>query len=307
MSAAASVRTRLSAAASVRRCLPATASARRRLSAALLAGAALLGTAAGGVALAGPASAASVAPAEDPTPSSGTPSSDASASASADPEDAPPPTEAGTSFRTATVIRPGQQATAPASTGDYLYWQFPADAEQGARVDAKVKLPDTEARHGDSTWQLDVYDGLRRRQACRYGTQTRTAATDAATVELSCTLRTVRAAAEPWSNDPLPGAYYVRLTAVRTASADTGLPVETAVTATTTDAGSAQAVDGSLGAPLVQGSAARPEPDGGWSSGWWSARWLWTAAGAVLAALAGIAGYAATRGRGRPSHLPPAV
>ncbi|WP_078888809.1 hypothetical protein [Streptomyces sclerotialus] len=287
--------------------MSAAASVRRRLSAALLAGAALLGTAAAGdLAFAGAAVAAPASPAEDPSPSSDA-SASASATASADPEDAPPPTEAGTSFRTATVIRPGQQATAPASTGDYLYWQFPADAGQRARVDATVDLPDADARHGDSTWQLDVYDGLRRRQPCRYGTQTRTAAADAATVKLSCTLRTVRAAAEPWSNDPLPGAYYVRLTAVRTASADAGLPVEAAVTATTTDAGSAQDVDGSLAAPLVQGSAARPEPDGGWSSGWWSARWLWTAAGAVLAALAGIAGYAVTRGRGRPSHLPPAV
>ncbi|WP_052866580.1 hypothetical protein [Streptomyces niger] len=285
--------------------MSAAASVRRRLSAVLLAGAALLGTAgAGQLALAPSAAAAPVAAAEDPTPST---DASASASASADPEDAPPPTEAGTSFRTATVIRPGQQATAPASTGDYLYWQFPADAGQGARVDATVDLPGADARHGDATWQLDVYDGLRRRQPCRYGTQTRTAAADAATVELSCTLRTVRANAEPWSNDPLPGAYYVRLTAVRTASADAGLPVKAAVTATTTDAGSAQDVDGSLAAPLVQGSAARPEPDGGWSSGWWSARWLWTAAGAVLAALAGIAGYAATRGRGRPSQLPPAV
>lgn len=270
----------------------------RRSLATLLAGAALLGvTGAAQLGLSVPAAAAPASAAEDPTPT-------ADASASTDPEDAPPPTEAGTSFRTATVIRPGQQATAQGSTGDYLYWQFPADAGQSARVSATVTLPDTEARHGDATWQLDVYDGLRRRQACRYGSQTRTVPADAATVKVSCTLRTVRANAEQWSNDPLPGAYYVRLTTVRTDSRDAGLPVQAAVTATVGDAGSAQAVDGSLAAPLVLGSEGL-EPDGGWSSGWWSARWLWTAAGAALAALAGVFGYRATRGRGRPSHLPP--
>jgi len=49
------------------------------------------------------------------------------------------------------------------------------------------------------------------------------------------------------------------------------------------------------------------EPDGGWASGWWSDRWVWTGIGAILAALAGIGGYALTRGSGRPSHVPPGV
>ncbi|MFJ6749318.1 MULTISPECIES: hypothetical protein [unclassified Streptomyces] len=271
----------------------------RLLTVAAVAGASLLGGA--GVALAG-----------SPAPSAGT-------STGADAEGAGP-TEAGTSFRTATAIKPDQPATAGASTGDYLYWVLPVDTGQRATVKAEVTLPEA-ARHGAATWQLDVYDGLRRRQACTYGAQTRAAAKDAASVELSCTLRTVRSWAEPWSNDPLPGSYYVRLTVVDLPQADLGLPVRAKVTAAVADAGGAQAVDGALAAPLVPGAAtaapqdgasppagqpaAAAEPDGGWSSGRWSDRWAWTAAGGVLAALAGIAGYRLTRGAGRPSRVPP--
>jgi hypothetical protein len=47
------------------------------------------------------------------------------------------------------------------------------------------------------------------------------------------------------------------------------------------------------------------EPEDGWASGWWSDRWVWTALGGVLAALAGVGGYALTRGSGRPSRVPP--
>ncbi|MGX7759642.1 hypothetical protein ACWQ06_13410 [Streptomyces angustmyceticus] len=277
----------------------------RTLTTAVLAGAALFGTA--GTALA-----------ESPSPSPSTGAGDAAAA----------PTEAGTSFRTATVIKPDQRATADASTGDYLYWVLPVDAGQRATVKAEVKLPQS-ARHGTATWQLDVYDGLRRRQDCQYGARTRTAAQDAGSVELSCTLRTVRAWSEPWANDPLPGGYYIRLTVADLPKDDLGLPVHAEVGATVADMGGAHAVDGTLGAPLVPGaSTAGPEddestapedeqsaapakpadliaPDGGWSSGGWSDRWLWTAAGGLLAALAGIAGYRFTRGSGRPSRVPP--
>ncbi|TXC98436.1 hypothetical protein [Streptomyces sp. ISID311] len=268
----------------------------RTLITAVLASAGLLGMA--GTALA-----------DTPSPS---PSGSAGAEAAA-------PTEAGTSFRTATAIRPGQPATASASTGDYLYWVLPVDAGQRATVKAKVTLPQA-ARHGAATWQLDVYDGLRRRQACTYGAQTRAADKDTGSVELSCTLRTVRAWAEPWANDPLPGSYYIRLTVVDLPKDDLGLPVHAEVDATTADTGGAQAVDGTLAAPLVPGAstatpqdtespAAQPaalsEPDGGWSSGWWSDRWIWTAVGGLLAALAGIAGYQLTRGSGRPARIPP--
>ncbi|MFD3620909.1 hypothetical protein ACFWWT_37900 [Streptomyces sp. NPDC058676] len=228
------------------------------------------------------------------------------------------PTEAGTSFRTATEIEQGQTATANGSAGDYLYWSFPADAGQRPTVKATVKLPET---HAAETWQIDVYDGLRRRQACQYGAQTRTAAADTASVELACVLRTVRAWSEPWANDPLPGTYYVRLTAVGLTTADLGLPVETELRVDSKDIGGSAAVDGSLAEPLVPGVAVTSEageddasgsavlssiePDDGWSSGWWSDRWVWTALGGVLAALAGVGGYSLTRGSGRPSRIPP--
>ncbi|WP_055714138.1 hypothetical protein [Streptomyces torulosus] len=244
----------------------------------------------------------------------------ADSSPSASPsENGDAPTEAGTSFRTAAEFEQGRTATASASTGDYLYWSFPADAGQRPTVKATVKLP--EAAESASTWQLDVYDGLRRRQACQYGAQTRTADAGAASVELSCTLRTVRAWSEPWSDDPLPGTYYVRLTTTRLATGDLGLPVGVEVRAESKDIGGAAAVDGSLARPLVPGIAVTSarddedssaeavlsslEPDDGWASGWWSDRWVWTALGAVLAALAGIGGYSLTRGSGRPTRTPP--
>ncbi|MFI0977140.1 hypothetical protein ACH4SP_08940 [Streptomyces sp. NPDC021093] len=272
----------------------------RVLTSALLAAAALFGTAAG----------ASADESPSPSPSAG--------------EETAAPTEAGTSFRTATAVRSGQLATAGASTGDYLYWVFPADAGQDATVRAKVVLPDAAQRHGAQTWQLDVYDGLRRRQACTYGSSTATAQKDAAEVALTCHLRTVRAWAEQSSNDPLPGSYYVRLTVTGLSDDDLGLPVKAEVQPAVVDAGGARAVDGALTAPLVPGATtedssekdgkgAKTEPkqasvaaapEGGWASGNWSSRWLWTAGGAVLAALAGVAGYAMTRGSGRPARVP---
>ncbi|WP_225825284.1 hypothetical protein [Streptomyces naphthomycinicus] len=229
------------------------------------------------------------------------------------------PTQAGTSFRTATEIEQGQQATASASAGDYLYWSFPADTGQRPTVKATVKLPDT---HAAQTWQLDVYDGLRRRQACQYGATTRAAEQGSSSVELACVLRTVRGWSEPWADDPLPGTYYVRLTVVDLGAADLGKPVGAEVRVDSKDIGGAAAVDGSLGKPLVPGIAVKADADkdgsktavlssfgsdDGWSSGWWSDRWVWTAIGGVLAALAGIGGYALTRGSGRPSGVPPGV
>lgn len=234
-------------------------------------------------------------------------------------DDGKAPTQAGTSFRTATEIEQGQQATASASTGDYLYWSFPADAGQRPTVKATVKLPQT---HGAQSWQIDVYDGLRRRQSCQYGAATRTAEQGASSVELACVLRTVRAWSEPWANDPLPGTYYVRLTVVNLAASDLGQPVSAEVRVDSKDIGGAAAVDGSLAEPLVPGVAVKSqakkddskaavlsslEPDDGWSSGWWSDRWVWTAVGGLLAALAGIGGYTLTRGSGRPSRVPPSV
>ncbi|MET8469144.1 hypothetical protein ABZY90_11865 [Streptomyces sp. NPDC006422] len=214
------------------------------------------------------------------------------------------PTEAGTSFRTAARMQQDQKATASASTGDYLYWSFPADAGQRPTVKATVELPDPQARHGAQTWRIDVYDGLRRRQPCQYGMQERAAEAAEARLELACTMRTVHASADAWSNDPLPGTYYVRLTATSLADADLGQPVTASMEAHSKDMGGAAAVDGSLSTPLVPGtttSAEQSAPTDGWASTWWTSRWLWTAAGAVLAALAGIGGYALTRGGGRPA------
>lgn len=159
------------------------------------------------------------------------------------------PTEAGTSFRTAQEVEQGRRATAGASTGDYLYWSFPADAGQRPTVKATVKLPDSAARPSGATWRIDVYDGLRRRQSCMYGTQSRAAAPDATSVDLSCTLRTVRAWSEQWANDPLPGTYYVRLTAATLTPSDQGLPVSAEVEVTSKEVGGSSAVDGSLAAP----------------------------------------------------------
>lgn len=246
----------------------------------------------------------------------------AAADSSPSPEasgDSAGPTRAGTSFRTATEVEQGQTATARASTGDYLYWSFPADAGQRPTVQATVKLPES---HAAETWQIDVYDGLRRRQACQYGAQTRKAAADTPSVELECVLRTVRAWSEPWANDPLPGTYYVRLTALRLSPADLGQAVDAELRVESKDMGGAAAVDGTLSEPLVPGIAARTasdpadddsptavladlEPEDGWTSGWWSDRWIWTAAGGALAALAGVAGYRLTRGSGRPRGVPP--
>ncbi|MFE1784828.1 hypothetical protein ACFW9F_20150 [Streptomyces sp. NPDC059506] len=271
---------------------------------------------------------------------------DGSPGPSAGAEEEAAPTEAGTTFRTATAIRQEQRATAAASLGDYLYWTFPAGAGQRPTVRATVTLPPAASRHGSSTWQLDLFDGLRRRQACASGDSTKRASADAESVTLSCTLRTVRPWSEAWSNDPLPGAYYLRLTAVDLPERDLGLPVGAEVEATARDAGGAQAHGGELTAPLLPVTraggivdpsgtgasapdadeaedadeaadgdeaedaagdgrapsqpAALAEPDGGWYGGWWSDRWAWTAAGGVLAALAGVAGHTLARGPRRP-------
>ncbi|MFJ1809252.1 MULTISPECIES: hypothetical protein [unclassified Streptomyces] len=259
----------------------------------------------------GPVLGLALGPAASPAAADSTPTASPS-------DDSSAPTEAGTSFRTATEIDQGRTATASGSAGDYLYWSFPADSGQRPTVKATVKLPET---HTTQTWQVDVYDGLRRRQACQYGAQTRTAAQGTASVELACVLRTVRAWSEPWADDPLPGTYYVRLTALGLKAADLGLPVSTELRVDSKDIGGAAAVDGSLAKPLVPGIAVEApeeegdssasavlssiEPDDGWASGWWSDRWVWTAIGAVLAALAGIGGYTLTRGSGRPRQVPP--
>lgn len=218
---------------------------------------------------------------------------------------------AGTSFLTAAPVTAGQPVRLDASTGDYLYWSFPGAAGDVTEIAATLRFPADAKRSGPSTWSIEVFDGLRRRQACTAGAQTPTAARDAAEVRLDCVLRRVRSWAEPWSGDPLPGTYYAKLSVVELPEADLGLPVEVDLLVGTTDGGSS-ADDGEMRAPLApparpgavltsadgSGAAASPAAvaDGG-TFDWvpaFSARWLWTTIGGVLAAVAGVFGFSLT-------------
>ncbi|KXK61148.1 peptidase [Micromonospora rosaria] len=246
----------------------------------------------GGAALAAAGLALLIAPAPaqaDPTPSPG----------------ATPVTRAGTSFLTATGIAAGQPVRVDAATGDYLYWSFPGSAGERHEITATVSFP--QARSGGSTWTLEVFDGLRRRQSCTAGAQTPTVDRSAGSVALGCTLRQVRSWAEPWSADPLPGTYYVRLSVVDLPEADLGLPIDVELLVGADGAGSRD--DGELKAPLVPNTkagavldaepTAQPagEDDGGWFD--WlpdlGSRWIWSTVGGVLAAVAGVVGFALTR------------
>lgn len=225
---------------------------------------------------------------------------------------------AGTSFLTATPISAGQPARVAASTGDYLYWSFSATAGQTTEIALTVALPPAGKRTGTSTWTVDVFDGLRRRQACTAGAQTPTAAVDATEVTLGCTLRRVRSWAEPWSGDPLPGTYYIRLSVTDLPEQDLGLPIQIDMLVGATDGGSS-ADEGELEAPLVPAArpgkitpvagsvdpSASPSPVSGEENGaldWLpdlSARWIWTTLGGVLAAVAGVVGFSLTWRRRR--------
>jgi hypothetical protein len=182
----------------------------------------------------------------------------------------------------------------------------PADTGQNVTVKATVTFGSgsgAPTAHGTSTWQLDVYDGLRRRQPCRYGAQTRTAAAGATTVELACTLRPVRAWADTWSDDPLRGAYYLRLTALKVPEADLGQPVRAAIKATSHGTAGRNAVDGSV-VPVVSAGAPDVAPGDGWAGTWWSPRWLWTGGGGLLAVFAALGAHRLARGPLRPQARP---
>lgn len=222
---------------------------------------------------------------------------------------------AGTSFLTATEVRPGWPVRLSASTGDYLYWSFAAAAGQTDRVGVSVTLPPAANRHGDQTWIVEVFDGLRRRQSCTAGPQTVTAQAGAAKVVLGCTLRRIRSWAEPWSSDPLPGTYYVRLSAAGLPEPDLGLPIQVRLRVTAKN-GDAEPPGGRMRAPLspAVNAGATMAPDAmpsaspspadsaprpvqrarSWLS-WPSSRWWWTIGGGVLATIAGVAGYTLTR------------
>ncbi|MEV4557046.1 peptidase [Kitasatospora sp. NPDC049285] len=297
------------------------------------------------LALTAPAASAA-SPSATPSPSAsapaaGSPSAAASAagagssapSASSSSSGKPVVNSVGTSFLTATTLAAGQDADVPVSTGDYLYWAFPASEGQTPTVQVKVTLPDAADRHGPQTWTVELFDGLRRRQSCTAGPQSGTAEQTAGTLSMSCTLRQIRSWAEPWDGDPLPGTYYVRLSASDVQQQDLGLAAQVHLhVATKGGADDAQPEGGALKAPLVppvnpgstaSAAAATPTPTASathaaapvaavthWYSdlfSGWNTRWWWTAAGGILAALAGVAGYSLTRhprGRRRPPHAP---
>ncbi|MFE9652771.1 peptidase [Micromonospora sp. NPDC006431] len=237
------------------------------------------------------------------------------AAASAEPTPSPGAatvTKAGTSFLTATAIAAGQPVQVGASTGDHLYWSFRAEAGQTHEIGANVAFP--KGRTGPSTWTVEVFDGLRRRQACTAGAQTPTADATATGVTLGCTLRRIRPWAEPWSGDPLPGTYYVRLSVTELPEPDLGLPIDVDLLVSVDGDGGASGDDGKLATPLVPNTRAgalltaepTPEPVAEEElslTGWLpeaGSRWVWTTAGGVLAAVAGVVGFALTRRPRRP-------
>ncbi|WP_236652102.1 peptidase [Streptacidiphilus neutrinimicus] len=229
---------------------------------------------------------------------------------------------AGTSFRTAGTLTPGQTGQATGAVGDYFYWSFQAQAGQSPNVTATVQLPPGTQRQGTETWRLDLYDGLRRAQPCVSGTPQAQAGTDSGSVQLSCTLPTIRSWAETWSDDPLPGTYYVRLTVGALPEQELGLQVSAQI-GLAAPSGSDPSSDGSLSAPLslpsagpsagagatsgatstdgasAQSASASAAPAAvGASSGFFSggnARWWWTGGGAIAASLFGVVGFTLTR------------
>jgi hypothetical protein len=224
------------------------------------------------------------------------------------PSPAPGVNTAGTSFLTAVAISASQPVHVDAVTGDYLYWSFPAKAGQRPDLSGTVALPPAGDRTGSQSWTLEIFDGLRRRQACVAGEQSPVAATGAAEVALRCQLRQVRSWAEPWDGDPLPGTYYARLSSTVLPEKDLGLPIRVDLALATPD-GDTGADQGVLAAPLVPNNKpgsvltgeAAPAADQDDDSGDWlpafSSRWVWTAGGGALAAVTGLIGFALTRRR----------
>lgn len=243
-------------------------------------------------------------------------------------------TKAGTSFLTAAAVNIDQPVRVSAATGEYLYWSFPAQAGQTSSIAATVTLADAASRSGASTWTIDVFDGLRRRQPCTAGMQSPVGSATASQVQAGCVLRQVRGWAEPWSADPLPGTYYVRISVAELSEQDLGLPVQVELRITAEVSGDVSPEGGRLRAPLTptgqQGvvltNAAQLTEDGtgaedgaaaaadaaaaedgqrgwwdsltGWFTGWlpeFSSRWVWTVLGGALAAVGGVVGFGLTR------------
>jgi hypothetical protein len=230
----------------------------------------------------------------------------------AEPSPATTVSSAGTTFLSAVTITESSPVTVPAVTGDYLYWKFTVEAGRRPDVTATVKLPPAADRTGTQDWTIEVFDGLRRRQACVAGEQSPVAAEDAGSIALRCQLRQVRSWAEPWDGDPLPGTYYVRLSSTDLPEKDLGLPLTVDLRLATAK-GDTGDDNGTLAEPL--NPADRPgqiitAPSGDQEStalaadddpalfDWvpaFSSRWFWTAAGGILAAVTGIIGFGLTR------------
>ncbi|SNY37378.1 peptidase [Paractinoplanes atraurantiacus] len=225
------------------------------------------------------------------------------------------PGSAGTSYLTATPIDTTRPVQVSAVTGDYLYWSFPATAGQQPELTAKVTLPPVADRHGYQAWTIEVFDGLRRRQPCVAGEQSPIVTNDATEVALGCKLRQVRSWAEPSDQDPLPGTYYVRLSSTALPEQDLGLPLKADLTLTA-EKGDTGADQGKLAAPLnpvnrpgtvmtetpTPAPSSSATPDESWASDLvpeFSSRWVWTASGGFLAAIAGLVGFSFTRRRRR--------
>jgi hypothetical protein len=160
-------------------------------------------------------------------------------------------TKAGTSFLTAAAVNIDQPVRVSAATGEYLYWSFPAQAGQTSSIAATVTLADAASRSGASTWTIDVFDGLRRRQPCTAGMQSPVGSATDRQVQAGCVLRQVRGWAEPWSADPLPGTYYVRISVAELSEQDLGLPVQVELRITAEVSGDVSPEGGRLRAPLT--------------------------------------------------------
>jgi hypothetical protein len=143
------------------------------------------------------------------------------------------------------------------------------------------------------------------------GEQSPIAPISATEVTLGCRIRQVRSWAEPSDQDPLPGTYYVRLSVTGMPEQDLGLPVKVRMSLTA-QSGDTGADQGELAAPLTPvdepGVAATDIPTPSASAeplaaqGFvpeFSSRWVWTAGGGVLAAVAGLVGFSFPRRRVR--------
>lgn len=245
-----------------------------------------------------PAMAASSTPSSSPT--------DSSSGSSGSGKGAAP----GTSFLTAGKAEMDSTSTATASTGEYMYWSFPALS--GQDVTAKVTLKFPTQRSAASTWRVDVFDGIRRHQPCAAGHPQNAAAPTATEVKLDCGPRTIRPWSEAWASDPLPGTYYVRVAATDLSQKDVGLKVDVTLELSAEgggDIGPDAGQDDALKAPLVPitrgGQVLQPgqvadtrkvtmdgfdNGDDRWLSGT-TGRWVWTVGAGITAMLLGVGGY----------------